>query len=1053
MLAFLSRLLGKTNETRVGDSGSAGSNSFDQNQEDLGRNEAMYRAIFENTGSASILIASDTTILLANTEWYKLSGYSQEDVQNKISWTVFVVEDDLEMMLRYHRARRAENQSAPNDYEFRMQTKGGQLKHIVLRVAMIPGTDISIASMHDVTDRKIAEEKFRLAFHSAPTPMTLGEAGVGPYVEVNDAAVAFCGYSREEIIGRSWAELEFIPRNEQQELLTSIKQNNRVRDMEITFRVKGGNVKKTILNADIVEINGKPHVLTAVIDITERKAIEQALKDSEEKFRLFAENALDGFVIIRNNRYVYLNPAICDMLGYTEEDLLGMVDIGAIGADTPIGKSRITQNYRKRLKGEIGDEPYESQLIHKDGKTIIDVLLSPASVAFQGEPHVFVLIKNITARKNAEAQHEVFMIALRESEEKYRSLLRYSSDPIFALDRDGSYLYVNEAFARPFGKEPEDIIGRNMRFLFNEEESAQRFMAIQEVFDSGQAQEIEVTVKSADGSLLWFVTAIDPIRDIEGRVVSVSCISRDITRRKSVEDALKLSEEKYRSLFMYTPAGVVNFDLNMIVTDCNDRFTDILESSRSRIIGLDMHKLKEQVVLTALNKALRGQEGFYEGLYRATTSDAEKWIFMHTAPLFASDGSLTGGIAIVEDTSPRREAEIERDRLRYLLENIFDSMPSILVGIDGQRKITQWNQEARIRTGLNEFEVLGRDIEDVLPAARLIQKQIDLALEEKCIQREDRMADTENGEQRFMEAVIYPLSSNGISGAVIRMDDITEKVRLEEMMIQTEKMMSVGGMAAGMAHEINNPLGGILQGAQNVLRRLETDNLQNRQIAEANGTSIESIRGYAEQRQIITFIEGIRSSGMRASNIVSNMLQFSRGSSLKKEYASLSTLLERTIELAGSDYDLNKNYDFRHIEIVRDYDQNLPDVMCSPVEIEQVILNLLKNAAQEMNARDRKPKISMHTMQDGDWAVIEVADNGPGMPENVRRRVFEPFYTTKPTGAGTGLGLAVSYFIVTNNHKGQIFVESAPGEGAVFTIRLPLDSQAERLGNAEYQNW
>ena len=172
------------------------------------------------------------------------------------------------------------------------------------------------------------------------------------------------------------------------------------------------------------------------------------------------------------------------------------------------------------------------------------------------------------------------------------------------------------------------------------------------------------------------------------------------------------------------------------------------------------------------------------------------------------------------------------------------------------------------------------------------------------------------------------------------------------------------------------------------------------------------------------------------------MLQFSRASGARTEYADLSALVEQTIELASSDYDLQKSYDFRHINILRDYDDELPPVLCSPVEIEQVVLNLLKNAAQAMAGQQKRQYISVQTRQEGQWAVLEVADNGPGMNEKTRRRVFEPFFTTKPTGLGTGLGLAVSYFIITSNHRGQIFLESQPGKGTAFTIRLPLDRES-----------
>jgi PAS domain S-box-containing protein len=270
--------------------------------------------------------------------------------------------------------------------------------------------------------------------------------------------------------------------------------------------------------------------------------------------------------------------------------------------------------------------------------------------------------------------------------------------------------------------------------------------------------------------------------------------------------------------------------------------------------------------------------------------------------------------------------------------------------------------------------------------------------------------------------------------------DITDRVLMEEVMIQTEKMMSVGGLAAGMAHEINNPLGGVLQNLQNIRRRISPDLPANSVAALEAGCSLDSIRSYLESRQVFQFLDAALASGQRAAHIVANMLEFSRQTESRIEPASLNDILDKSLELASSDFDLKKRYDFRNISIVREYEQDLPLVRCSRTEIEQVVLNLLRNAAQAMSLKeygDQRPAIILRTFSEDNQIVMEVEDNGPGMEDTVRKRVFEPFFTTKHVGEGTGLGLSVSYFIVTNNHKGSIEVDSTPGIGTRFSIRLP----------------
>jgi len=272
-------------------------------------------------------------------------------------------------------------------------------------------------------------------------------------------------------------------------------------------------------------------------------------------------------------------------------------------------------------------------------------------------------------------------------------------------------------------------------------------------------------------------------------------------------------------------------------------------------------------------------------------------------------------------------------------------------------------------------------------------------------------------------------------------DDVTERVRLEELMIQSEKMMSVGGLAAGMAHEINNPLGTILQAAQNIVRRVAPDFPANVEAAAASGTTVEKIRKYLEAREILTFLEDIRASGQRAAEIVANMLSFSRKPEEGGSSTDLCSLLDRTLALAASDYDLKRQHDFRRISIVREYAADVPPVLCQASKIQQVLLNLLRNGAEAMRetAAIRPPCFTLRVHREGaDWVRIEISDNGTGMDEVTRCRVFEPFFTTKDPGVGTGLGLSVSYFIVTEDHGGTLTVESTPGAGATFVLRLPL---------------
>ncbi len=394
-----------------------------------------------------------------------------------------------------------------------------------------------------------------------------------------------------------------------------------------------------------------------------------------------------------------------------------------------------------------------------------------------------------------------------------------------------------------------------------------------------------------------------------------------------------------------------------------------------------------------------------------------------------------------EHITRHRSVQKEMQQMRLYLKNILDSMPSILIGVDSEGTITQWNREAELYTRISSKEAKGKQLPEVFPRIEVHMDLIYQAINEKMPQRLEKVVDHINDETFYSDIVVFPLLEDRMEGAVIRIDDVTSRVRLEEIMVQTEKMMSIGGLAAGMAHEINNPLSGILQGVQIVIDHFSPDIKKNVTIAKECGIDLNLMQTYLEKRNIIKYLGRIKESGIRAAQIIDNMLHFSRRSESKRAKTNIANLINKTIELASSDYDLKKRYDFRCIEIIRHYDMNCPKVFCVATEIAQVVLNLLKNAAQAMHEQDDPSKIQQITIRiqkEGRNIRIDVEDNGPGMEEKVRKRVFEPFFTTKEVGIGTGLGLSVSYFIITSNHKGSMTVESSPGVGSKFSVYLPF---------------
>jgi len=579
--------------------------------------------------------------------------------------------------------------------------------------------------------------------------------------------------------------------------------------------------------------------------------------------------------------------------------------------------------------------------------------------------------------------------------------------------------------------------------------------ALMRHFSSGAAgdHQIRMDVRSQDeiGQLgLYFNQFMERLE------IYSANLETEIRERLKAEAAIRQSEAKYRELVENANSIILRLDSTGRITFFNEFAQKFFGYGEADILG-------KGIVGTLIPPAARDGRDQSDLIRRVTTEpqsfptfeseallpQGAGWALIAWTNRAIQDphGRTVGCLWVGNDITQTREAERRVVWLQHYFKNIIDAMPSALVAVDRHGTVTQWNREAEQVTAVSHDAALGRDLTEVFPILRDQFELVRQAVRQRTLRQAEKIAYTRQGKQRYADIMIYPLEVDGMQGAVIRVDDVTARVRLEDTMVQTEKMLSVGGLAAGMAHEINNPLSGMLQNAQNILRRIDPNLPQNLDVAAACGIELPRLHAYLETRGVLRFIEGIRQSGERASTTVADMLNFSRQSDSRLLPTKLETLVDRTVGLAAHDYDLRKKYDFREIQIVREFASNLPEVLCAATEIEQVLLNLLRNASQALRlnpAPPEAPRITLRLKHAAPFVRLDVADNGPGMDEETRKRVFEPFFTTKEVGVGTGLGLSVSYFIVTNHHHGTLRVESSPGHGACFILHLPVVKPAAR---------
>ncbi|MCC9000104.1 MAG: PAS domain S-box protein, partial [Candidatus Contendobacter sp.] len=653
------------------------------------------------------------------------------------------------------------------------------------------------------------------------------------------------------------------------------------------------------------------------------------------------------------------------------------------------------------------------------------------------------LQQELHERRQAEA-------ALRESETRFRDITEAASDWIWEMDEQLRFTHLSERFYALTGIAPQYVIGRARWDLAAADvaANAQKWRQHREMLEKHLPFRdfvYQTQVGSSYGQDRFLKISGKPIYDSGGQFLGYRGTGTDITEQLKAEAALRESEARLRRIIDLVPHMIFAKDRHGHFLLANRATADAYGLTVEELVNRShsiVHGMEDEVARMLTDDLEVIESGASKFIAEETFTDHAghtRTLQTIKIPFFEPGSNEIAALGVAIDITEQKRAKEEVARMRFYLKNIIDSMPSVLIGVDPWGYITVLNQPAEQVSGVSWEAAQGRFFGDVFPQLEGQFEQVRQAIRLGRTIKTPRMTLDAQGELHYADVMVYPLMADGARGAVIRMDDVTARVRIESMMVQTEKMLSVGGLAAGMAHEINNPLGVILQGCQNVLRRIDPAMPQNRAVAEAIGIELDRLYRYLEQRQILHFLEGIREAGIRAAKIVADMLSFSRRSETHFGLVDLEEMLETVLRLAASDYDLKKKYDFKRIDVQRDYDPTLRTVYCDKTEIEQVILNLLKNAAQAMAEEGAPaPTIILRTRSEAEYALIEVLDNGPGMDEKTLKRIFEPFFTTKDVGIGTGLGLSVSYFIVTEQHNGRLSVTSKPGQGACFSIRLPL---------------
>lgn len=636
-------------------------------------------------------------------------------------------------------------------------------------------------------------------------------------------------------------------------------------------------------------------------------------------------------------------------------------------------------------------------------------------------------------------------IALANSENRFRNFALIGADWYWEMDDNLTFTFFAGGAEAVSGFPPEFFIGKNRENSYGiagsaNQRSLQQYL---EMTDRREAfHEFETKWKTGNGKLVTISLSGEPKYNQQGRFTGYMGAGRDVTERCLVEERdirfLSAINSLKLMVTIYDEADNLVFYNQEFEHSCHDMGMEIK-------LGISFAQLWQFTSDFYVQQYAFDKNAWFDQRIKMHRNQVKNFVLPLGQDRYISifeqtlaDGSV---IVISTDISESKKAEQEIEHLRNYLASIIDSISSVLIAVDKDCKVIQWNVAAQMDTGINTSDAFQKKLTQVFPRLESeIEKIHDAVRLGKESSQLKRMY-IKNKTACYEDITIYPLLTGEESGAVIRLDNVTEQVLISEMMIQSEKMVSLGGLAAGMAHEINNPLAGMMQTANVMLNRLSNQQIPgNTEVALELGIELDVISEYMRRRGVFKMLNNIIESGHRVALIVENMLDFSRQNEAVSGEQNIASLLDKALELSMTDHNLKHNYDFKNIKITKSYQHNIPPIVCESGKIQQVFLNLLRNAAQAMQDADvSDPRISFNIkyQQSLDQVVVEIEDNGPGISDEIKSRIFEPFFTTKSEGMGTGLGLSVSYFIITENHAGKLAVDSVVGKYSKFTITLP----------------
>jgi len=996
--------------------------------ENLKESEEKLRLMFDALPEGITVIDTEGKILQSNRATAHIYGYDNEREITGLNVLEFVnkkdrarVKEIMKKTLKKGSLGAIElTQLRKDQSEFRVQLNGTVLKDV-------SGNPIGfITIVEDITERKLAEKKlqegeFRYRIVADNTyDWEWWLSPMGEFIYTSPSCSRITGYSASDFTDNAELFRSIIHHTDlpvwdkhkcasgQGEVVPAIKLRILRRDGSVRWIE---HICQPVFN-DTGEYLGSRG---SNKDITERKLIEEALRQSEEKYRTILERMEDAyFETDLAGNITFANNSLCRDLGYSMKELVGKrINYKDYTADEDI--KSVFRAFNEVYQTGVPNKGFAWTTIRKDGvqrfvETSISLLRNNEGeiIGFRG------VGRDVTERKQAQEKLQASKASLAEAQ-RIAHVGNWDWD---ILKNEISY---SDEFHRIFGRHVRNFEAFLDSLHPDDRQFAEKSVA--KALHRNRTYDIEYRVISHKGAERVIHAQGKVHFDKTGKPARMVGTVQDITERKHAEQALIDEGMRWRTLMEQSRDGIVILDQDGHVYDCNQKFADMVGfplESMYQLTVFDWEYLYPPERTLEMIQNIDKTGDHFETKHRRKDGSIYDAEISTNAAVFAGQKLV---FCICRDITERKQIEEALRQSEQKLTVMFDSLPEGITVTDIDGKIVQLNSAAACMHGYHKQDgLIGKSAfvliskEDHAKAADSLKRTLETGfsgiLEYELVRKDGSTFSAR------LNASLMKDTSGKPAGFIAITTDITEekkeeeaKQRAEQMAQVSSRLATVGQMASGVAHEINNPLTGVIGFANLLLRK---------DIPEAVRKDVETIRYNAQ----------------RVASIVQRLLIFARWQKPQRESVDINAIVGTTVVMRA--YEMEAN----NIKTTMDLAPDLPEIAADGGQMQEVFLNIILNAETEMKLAHNKGNLLIKTERIDNTIRISFRDDGPGIPPENLERVFEPFFTTREVGQGTGLGLSISHGIIAE-HGGQIYARSKLGKGATLIVELPIVNAAQ----------